>query len=221
VFYNSSNGSYQYGSILSFTTSATTTATKAATSITSGSGTLNGTVDPNSSTGQVYFYWSTNPTLQNSNTYSAGSVAANGTIQSFNAPLAGLSTATKYYFQTAFYNSSNGSYQYGKILSFTTLSTTTVTSAATSITSSSATLNGTVDPNSSTGQVYFYWGTNATLENPNTDYVGSVNANGTTQPFNASLTGLATATTYYFQTVFYNSSNGSYQYGSILSFTTQ
>ncbi len=221
VFYNSSNGRYQYGAVLSFTTLTTATVTKAATAITSSAGTLHGTVNPNSSSGSVYFYWGTDPTMSIYSTYYAGGVVANGMVQPFTAPLSGLATHTKYYFQTVFYNSSNGSYQYGAVLAFTTLKTTTVTEAATSITSSAAIPNGTVNPNSSSGSVYFYWGTDPTMSIYNIYYAGGVVASGMVQPFTAPLSGLATHTKYYFQTVFYNSSNGSYQYGLVLNFTTQ
>ena len=47
-----------------------------------------------------------------------------------------------------------------------------------------------------------------------------VAANAAAQTFAASLTGLVSNTTYYYRIVFYNSSNGSTQYGAIKTFTT-
>jgi hypothetical protein len=221
VFYNSSSGTYQSGTILKFKTLSTTTVTKAATLITSSSATLNGTINPNSSAGSVYFYWGTDPKLTAYSSYWAGNVVANGSTQSFSTQLSALTTSGTYYFKAVFYNSSNGTYQYGTILKFTTLSTTTTTTSATSITNSAATLNGNVNPNSSSGSVYFYWGTDPTMTVYSSYWAGNVVANGNTQSFSTQLAGLAGATTYYFEEVFYNSSNGSYQYGGVLSLTTQ
>jgi hypothetical protein len=48
-----------------------------------------------------------------------------------------------------------------------------------------------------------------------------VTVNSTSQPFSTVLTGLTSNTTYYFETVFYDTDNNSYQYGAILSFKTQ
>ncbi len=196
------------------------TVTKAASSITSSSATLNGTIDPNFSSGSAYFIWGTDPTMSVHNTDAVGSVTPNGTAQVFTDSIVVLAAAKTYYFQMLFYNSGNGTSQYGPILSFTTLGTTTVTKAATSITSSRATLNGTIDPNSSFGSAYFFWGTDPTMSVHNTDAVGSLTPNATAQAFTDSIGVLAAATTYYFQVVFYNSGNGTYQYGAILSFTT-
>jgi pimeloyl-ACP methyl ester carboxylesterase len=221
VFYNSSSGTYQFGAVLKLKTLSTTTATKAASAITSSAATLNGTVNPNSSTGAVYFYWGTDPTMTVYSSYWAGNVVANGSTQVFSTQLSGLTTSTTYYFKTVFYNSSNGTYQYGAVLNFKTLPTTTQTNAATSITSSGATLKGTVNPNSSTGAVYFYWGTDPTMIIYSSYWAGNVVANNNAQSFSTQLSGLAASTTYYFETVFYNSSNGSYQYGGVLNFTTQ
>jgi hypothetical protein len=197
----------------------TKTVTNPATSITSSNATLNGTVNPNSSAGYVYFYWGTDPTMSTYNSYYAGSVVANNQAQPFTALLTGLSTATTYYFETVFLNLSNASYQYGTVVKFTTLTTKTVTNPATSITSSSATLNATIDPNSSNGYVYFYWGTDPTMSTYNGYYVGSVVAKNQAQHFTALLSGLTTATTYYFEAVFLNNSNDSYQYGAVVNFT--
>jgi hypothetical protein len=81
-------------------------------------------------------------------------------------------------------------------------------------------LNGTINPNSSNGYVYFYWGTDPTMTTYNQYNWGSITPNNTTQPVAATISALATATTYYFQTVSWNTSNSSFQYGGIRKFAT-
>jgi hypothetical protein len=94
-----------------------------------------------------------------------------------------------------------------------------VAKAATSITSDSALLNGTVNPNGSPGYVYFYYGTSSTTLNSSC-FAGSVQATYTTQSFTCPVGGLLPNTTYYFQIVFYDTNNGIYTYGNTLAFTT-
>jgi hypothetical protein len=79
-------------------------------------------------------------------------------------------------------------------------SSNVVTLDATSVTNSNATLNGTVNPEGSSGYAFFLWGTTPTLWNFNQDVntaEQAVVANFTTQNFTATLTGLASGTTYY------------------------
>ena len=89
------------------------------------------------------------------------------------------------------------------------------TNAATNITSSSATLNGTVDPNAITTTVHFQYGT--------TSNYGSTTANRTyagnmTQSVSANITGLSPNTTYHFRLV--GTNNGGTRFGSDRTFTT-
>ena len=100
----------------------------------------------------------------------------------------------------------------------TTLSATTST-----ITSSSATIGGTANPRGSTGVIGLIVSTSANLSISNYQMFfgwGNLTANNIAQPYYATLTGLASGTTYYYQTVFWNSANATYWYGSVLSFTT-
>lgn len=108
----------------------------------------------------------------------------------------------------------------GAILNFLTLNVSVTTVGATGVSGSVATLNGNVNPNGSTGYTYFHWSTDPQLATMHTTGSHIVIANSAAQTFNASLTGLAASTKYYFQTVFHNSANGSLHFGSILSFTT-
>jgi hypothetical protein len=118
-----------------------------------------------------------------------------------------------------FHNALNGTSSYGTVLSFSTLQPAATTLAATSITGSGATLNGTVNPQGSPGCAYFLWGTNSSILGSNTTCYPVV-ANMTAQPFSSPISGLTSGTTYYFQMVFHNALNGTSSYGTILSFST-
>ena len=101
---------------------------------------------------------------------------------------------------------------------------TTTTLAATSVTAGAAVMNGTINPQSANGRDFFFWGTDPTLSNPSGVCGPSgcyVTANSTNQSFSATLTGLTTGATYYYRMAFYDTDNGTYQYGAITSFMTQ
>jgi hypothetical protein len=235
--YDSDNGSYWYGAILSFTTGKppVVTTTKAS-GITGSAAVLNGTVNPEGANGQYQFAWSTDPTLTTNVQYSCyylgsncPSWTANSTTQPLNFPVTYLPSSTTYYFRLLTYDSDNGTYGNGAILSFTTGKPPVVTTApASEITGNAAVLNGTVNPEGANGQYQFAWSTDPTL-NSNVQYscyylgsnCPSWTANSATQPFSFPVSGLPSSTTYYFRLLTYDSDNGTYGNGAILSFTTQ
>lgn len=90
-----------------------------------------------------------------------------------------------------------GSSRKSKIASFKILSNPkAVTQAATSVSSTAATLNGTVNPNGLTTDYYFKWGTSTSYGNVTiTNSAGSGSAD---LAVNASITGLTPGTTYHF-----------------------
>ena len=95
---------------------------------------------------------------------------------------------------------------------------------ATSITASSALVNGTVNPQGASGRAGYYWGTDPTLSTFNLScgwfVCPQVAPDFTTQMFPSQLSGLAANTTYYFRAVFWNTDNNSFQSGGIQSFRT-
>jgi hypothetical protein len=220
VFYNSWNGSTQLGSIVSVTTLQSVETTLAASSITSSSATLNGTINPAGSPGTAFFRISTDPTLTSYNTTSSQNVTANSTTQAFSSVM-GLATNTAYYYQMVFYNSGNSTNQPGSIVSVTTLQSVETTLAASSITSSSATLNGTVNPAGSSGTAYFEYGTDPTMTSYNSTSGQTVTANSTTQAFSATVSSLTSGNTYYYRMVFRSAPTNNNQPGNTLSFTAQ
>src|SRR4030042_6981700 len=89
-------------------------------------------------------------------------------------------------------------------------------SAATGITTSGATLNGSVNPNGLSTTAWFEWGTDPTLTFFSNTPTQSVGSGTTSQSVSAALTGLSTGTTYYYRVAASNSSGTTK--GSILSF---
>jgi hypothetical protein len=209
------------GNILTFTTALgpSGVTTGAPTSVTSSGGVLNGTINPAGSPGSAYFWWGTDPTMSTHSSSFAGYVTANYTTQPFSYTISNWQTNATYYVQMVFYNSGNSTFQQGNILTYRTPPSIETTLAPNSITTNGAVLNGTINPAGSSGTANFYWGTNSTLSTYNSHSAGYVTANFTAQPFSMTISGLQTSTPYYFQIVYYNSSNGSYQQGNILSFT--
>ncbi|MGA2594166.1 MAG: hypothetical protein ABSH32_30055, partial [Bryobacteraceae bacterium] len=78
-------------------------------------------VNPEGSSGVAFFLWGTTPNLTlGSAKTSYVPVVVNFTAQNFAATLSGLASGTIYYYQMAFRDGNNVTYQYGPVLSFTT-----------------------------------------------------------------------------------------------------
>ena len=89
------------------------------------------------------------------------------------------------------------------------------TNAAGDITSSSATLNGTVNPNGRTTTVHFEYGTTTSYGSTTAN---SIHTGNTTQSVSANITGLSPNTTYHFRLV--GTNNGGARYGNDRTFRT-
>ena len=204
------------GTDLTFTTPAVapTATTVAATSVTANSATLNGTVNPGGAPTGYYFQYGTN-TSYGSSTFISNVVAGTSTVAVSNG-ISGLLPATTYHYSLVASNSAGTNA--GTDLTFTTpaAAPTPVTVAASSVTTNSATLNGTVNPGGAATSYYFEYGTN-------TSY-GSSTAPGNLAPGSSSvavsngISGLLSATLYHFRLVAWNSVGTNA--GSDLTFTT-
>ena len=120
--------------------------TTPASSVSNTSATINGTVDPNTNSGQtIYFEWGTTSTLSTFTSVSVGTTTSGNAPYSVNSSLGGLTEGTMYYYRIRV-----GSV-YGQILSFVTTqpvaAPTASTDPATNVSQTNATLNGTIDPN--------------------------------------------------------------------------
>ena len=192
------------GSDQTFTTNALipSVSTGSATSVTSNSATLNGTINPNGASTAYYFeYGRTTAYGSTTITTSAGSGTAEVTVT---ANITGLSADTTYHFRLVAANSigtTSGSDQ--TFTSSASLGPTVTTGSATPITSDSATLKGKVNPNGSSTEAYFEYGTTTSygFSTPSED----IEAGSSSVTVNTSISGLASDTTYHYRLTATNS----------------
>ncbi|MES2315845.1 MAG: hypothetical protein V4486_03915 [Patescibacteria group bacterium] len=243
LYYYRLSAQNQFGKVMGETSTFTTTATattpqvnysspvsqtRDATVITSSSVTLNGTVNPN---GSATFYWfEYGDSFSLGNTTAVSSAGGGNVSVSASAALSGLTPEKTYYYrlnaQNA-YGTTNGN-----ISVFMTQPTNppaqpanvpnAVTGSATSVTSTSAALNGQVDPNGVATNYHFEYGKSTlfglfTLEQRTDDRAAGT---GTAlAPVTRSITGLDNNSTYYYRLVAENSQGKTF--GAIFSFTTK
>jgi len=212
------NGGTSFGSDRTFATLSATgppvVTTNPATLIASFSAKLNGSLDPHGLTTMVYFQYgmttsyglTTAPQSRTGNTY-----------LNLSANISSLSANTVYHFRVVATNSAGT--RYGSDRTFTTLTATgapvVTTNSATNVTSSSATLNGSLDPHGLTTTVQFQWGT--TTSYGHTTPIQSQTGN-TFRNISANISGLTTHTTYHFRIVATNSAGT--RLGGDRTFTT-
>ena len=197
------------GGDLTFTTvsavlpSVTTTA---ATAVTANTATVNGTVNANGTSTNVIFEYGLTPA------YGSGLVAGNptpvtgSTVTAVSLNLTGLTPSTLYHYHCCGTNPAGTAC--GSDMTFTTPALTlptVVTTAATNVLPTTATLNGTVNANGASTAVTFQYGLTVaygtTVAGTPTPVTGSTVTN-----VSANLTGLAGNTCYHYRVVGVNSS---------------
>ncbi|MDQ3034461.1 MAG: hypothetical protein M3Y87_18780, partial [Myxococcota bacterium] len=228
----SSSVATTFGSIVSFITPAAPTAvTSSATSITSTSATLNGSGNPNRAATTGYFRYDTtspgtcNDTFGSRAPTTSGSALGSGSASvAFSRSITGLSPGATYYYCAITTNAEGTAF--GAVLSFTTLATPAViTNPATLVASTSATLNGSADPNGATSSGWFRYSTanpgacNDTFGSRAPTSSGTALGSGTSPvAYTRAIASLVPATTYYYCAIASNTYGTSY--GDVLSFTT-
>jgi hypothetical protein len=207
-----------YGGDRTFSTLTSTGApgvtTNSPTNVASFSATLNGSVYPHGLTTAVHFQYGTTIGYGHTTT---SQTKTGDTYQSVSANISGLAANTTYHFRTVAMNSAGT--RYGADRTFTTLSATgppvVITNPATNVTSSLATLNGTVDPHGLTTSVHFQYGT--TTSYGFSTAIQSQTGN-TYRNIAANISGLTTHTTYHFRIVATNTAGT--RMGGDRTFTT-
>ena len=222
----------RFGAVLSFnTTSAPNMVTLAASSVASTTATFEGTADPNFAATTAWFRYATTSPVGCNDTFGTRAPSSGGTsIGSGNAPVTysqavtGLTPATTYYV-CAIGQNTNGTV-FGSLLTFTTPAAPAVTTlAASSVTGTGATLNGTANPRSSDAHGWFRYSTTS----PGTcnDTFGTrapavgdtaLGAGAAAVPFDEVVTGLTPGSTVYFCAIASNTTGTAF--GAVLSLTT-
>ena len=193
-----SAGGTVVGGDLTFTTSklpAPVVGTGLATGVTTATAVLNGTVNPEALATNYYFqYGTTSGYGHNTATRSAGSGTASAAVSD---SLSGLAARTTYHYRIVAV--SGGGTVDGRDAAFATTGAPTVTTgAASAVTTTTATLTGSVDPHGVATTYYFEYGT----KSPSTHTpVASAGAGTATVAVSAPLAKLAPGTTYVYRLV--------------------
>jgi phosphodiesterase/alkaline phosphatase D-like protein len=189
------------GSILTFDTPsvAPVSTTDAASLVTPTTARLNGRVNPGGAATDAQFEWG--PTTSYGSTTSVQSLGSGTSTLSVNANLSGLTPNQTYYYRITATNS-NGAVN-GLQGTFTTPARAPITgvSAATGLSTSTATLDGTVDPGGASTDWKFEYGVGAYDQTATGTTLTGTTSQGVTKP----LTGLLPGTTYQYRLVAQNS----------------
>lgn len=212
------------------TVSTPTITTANASGVTSTDATLNGTIDAGTFTSKSFCYSTTSPGSHFNPATCSPQSATSGSPYDYLA-LTGLTSPTTYYFE--FFGESGGTFYYGGIKSFRTLDASIVdtTTAASAITTNSATLNGEISGLTTTDVSSAYFIITKTSPGSlsgdparNRQLDPSINETITVTSlgaliYTASATSLTSNSTYYFELVVVHS-NGANYFGGVKTFTT-
>ena len=206
-----------FGTANAFAATAPTFDNAPATNITTTSATLNGSFQANgASTTNIRFEYGTTPLLGSVTPYTPYTTAS-GTV---NVSITGLTPGTQYFFRIMG-NTTSGVAFAQTVFNFTTTAVVTpsvMTTPATAVSQTTATMNGYFDTNGLDSQVWFEYGTDAALSTPVWTTKTSESA-GTNGSFSIPVTGLSMNTKYYFRAVGQNTA-GVKRATTVLSFTT-
>lgn len=172
-------------------------------------------VTPNGATTTVFFEYG--PTTGYGTTVSGQAIGNGNSPINVSANLSGLTPGTTYHYRV--YATNSVGTTFGADATFDTSAPLpqVTTTAASFVTTSTTSLNGTVNPNGLPTSVYFRWGTRSD-DLSNQTAVQNVGSGSVNIAFWAELSALQPDTTYFFQAVAVNGSN--VVLGSVLSFHT-
>jgi hypothetical protein len=204
-----SDSGTSYGVSMSFKTNKAdeppTASTNPATQITSNSAVLNGLVNSNSLSTDVFFQYGTTTSYGDSIIANPNPVTGVNDV-TVSAELSGLSESTTYYFRVKAKNSAGTTFGVGQ--SFMTGQSSgaplAITASASTITEISATLNGTVNPNNLSTDVLFYYGN--TITYGDSTFANQSPVSGASNlPVSTALSNLTPDADYYYKVVAVNS----------------
>lgn len=190
-----------YGSDRTFTTRLPITVTTlAATGVGETSATLNGTINAGNTTMTIVFQYGLDTSYGTGVSAIPGQVTGS-TDTPVNQTINGLNANTTYHYRVVGTNAEDGAY-YGGDMTFTTapLPPSVVTNTPSNITTTGATLNGTVNANNNTTTVTFEYGQTMAYGQTVSAVPGSVNGS-TGTAVSATLSSLAPDTIYHFRVV--------------------
>ena len=177
-----------------------TPVTLPAAAITGTQATLQGSVNPGGLATLAWFKWGTNTSYGNLTT--AANLSATNTALAVSAAVSNLTPGWTYHFCLAASNSDGATV--GGDQNFTTPFPPAVTTlAASNISITGATLNGTVNPNGLSATAWFQWGTNTNYGN--LTFATNLSATNASLPVSIAISNLTPGQTYHFQL---GSSNG-------------
>ena len=175
--------------------------------------TLHGSVIPNRDVTTAYFEWGATTSYGST---TAAQNAGNGmNMVAIAAALTGLIPATTYQYRVVGFNNSGTNYSTNASF-FTPSPPVSTTLAAGGVSGTSATINGSVNPNGDVTTALFQWGATASYGNltPGQNLGGGA----TPLPIAQSLAGLSPGTTYHFRVLAYNATGTNY--GADTAFAT-
>src|SRR3989441_11269050 len=198
--------------------------TNGATAVPAGSAELHGTINAGGNAAAGWFEWGTTSSLGKRTDPQVFAVGTSSVT--LVASIRELEPHTTYYFRAALYQGVAGAAVInGDIKTFTTAgdaapatNVVAITGDATAVTSSGATLNGSINPGGGSLSVWFDWGTSTALGHRTE--VQTIPSGTTAVAVTFSLSKLQPNTVYYFRLDAYRSSGGSYSTGDIKTFTT-
>ena len=191
-----------------------------ASDISTTSATLRGSVNPNGASASYAFWWGTSSSSLDNHT-DLEKISAGTSSVSVTAKLTGLSPNTKYYYKLGATNTAG--VNYGTVRSFTTDEEATISAPSVTtwdvsdISTTSATLRGSVNPNGASASYAFWWGTSSSSLDNHTD-LEKISAGTSSVSVTAKLTGLSPNTKYYYKLGATNTAG--VNYGTVRSFTT-
>jgi subtilisin family serine protease/sugar lactone lactonase YvrE len=174
--------------------------TEAATSVKATSATLNGTVNPEGSSTSYYFEYGKTNSYGTKVPVSAKSAGSGSSNVAVSEALSGLEPGTAYHFQVV--AEGGGVPVSGGDKEFTTAKPPKATTeAATSVKATSATLNGTVNPEGSSTSYYFEYGKTTSYGTKVPASPKSAGSGSSNVAVSEALSGLEPGTAYHFQVV--------------------